>query len=636
MKMKKLLSLLLVLCMFLSVVPAGFTVFAAETDTADTAAETEVAETGANPYGLVENVQDGQILQCWLWSYNNISKNLQKIAEQGFSAIQVSPIQPIKESTKESWNTFQNSSWVIYQPVAFNIEDNYRNVQGTEAEFRAMCKEAHKYGIKVIVDTVFNHMANDMSGNTIHPWIPAEIRDNSDCWHDISKNISNYDNRYDTTHYCLTGLPDLNTANSIVQKHCTNFMKDAIDAGADGFRFDAVKHIETPSDSSSVRSNFWPNVLNAATEYAQETRDFTPYYYGELLGSPGGSLSITAYTKYMSVSDPGSSDNIRNGVCNGNASAAATGTISNGAAKNKTVHWTESHDNHKDNGTNLISEHNINKTWAMIGSKNKVCGLYLARPEDMNTTMMGDADMTSWSYPEVRAVNRFKNAFVGQSEYLSSYNKLACVERGTTGMIIVNTGGSYYDNVKVPVHTMASGTYKDAITGNTFTVSGGYIKGNIGDTGIAVVYDIDNKGLFTQGNITDFSIAGTMNNWDTNAHKLVAKDSETATVTMFLSAGTYNFKVTDGTLWYGNKGTIEDTTTEAGWTFRTSVDEKGTLKATGGKYTFTFNISTGKLVVMHEKVSDKVSDVYLMGTFNDWAETNPMVYTDGTNTVSVS
>jgi len=645
MKIKRLLSLFMVICLALSVFSAGFTALAAEaevtelsanSESAEVAADADVAEAGANLYGLADNVQDGQILQCWLWSYNNITKNLQKIAEQGFSAIQVSPIQPIKESTKESWNTIQNSSWVVYQPVAFNIEDNYRNAQGTKTEFKAMCEKAHKYGIKVIVDTVFNHMANDMSGNTIHPWVPSEIRENSDCWHDISKNISNYDDRYQTTHYCLTGLPDLNTANSTVQKHCINFMKEAIDAGADGFRFDAVKHIETPSDSSSIRSNFWPNVLNAATEYAQETRGFTPYYYGELLGSPGGSLSISAYTQYMSVTDAGSSDSIRNGVCNGNASQAASGNISNGAAKNKTVHWTESHDNHKDNGTNMISEHNINKTWAMIGSKDKVCGMYLARPEDMSETMMGDADMTSWSYPEVRAVNRFKNAFVGQSEYLSSYNKLACVERGTSGMIIVNTGGSYYANLKVPVHKMASGTYTDVITGNTFTVSGGYIKGDMGDTGIAVVYNPDSTGAFTKGQVTDFSIAGTMNDWDANAHKLVAKDANTATATMFLKAGTYKFKLTGNGLWYGNKGIIEDTTTEVGWTVRTSVDENCTLVASGGKYTFTFNITTGKLVIMNEAVSDKISEVFLMGTFNNWADTDPMIYVDDTNTVEAT
>ena len=634
MKIRRLLSLCMILCLVFSVFSVGFTASAAETEIAETSAESEVVQTGADIYGLADNVQDGQILQCWNWSYNNIKANLQKIAQQGFSAIQTSPIQPIKEQTTEYWNTVMNSSWVIYQPVAFNIEDNYRNVQGTEKEFRAMCEEAHKYGIKVIVDTVFNHMANDMSGNTIHPWIPSEIRTNSDCWHDISKNTYNYDDRYEVTQYCLTGLPDLNTSNSIVQKHCKNFLKAAIDAGADGFRFDAVKHIETPDDSSSFASDFWPNVLNAATEYAQETRGFTPYYYGELLGSPGSGLSVSAYTKYMSVTDPGSSDSIRNGVCNGSASKAASGGISNGASKNKVVQWTESHDNHKDNGTNFISENNINKTWAMVGSKDDVCSLYLARPENMDTTMMGDADVTSWSYPEVRAVNRFKNAFIGQSEYLSSYYNLACVERGTSGMVIVNTGGTYYDDISVPVHKMASGTYKDVITGNTFKVSGGYITGDIGDTGIAVVYNEDSTGGFTAGQVTDIAIAGSFNDWSTTTHKMIAKDANSASVSMFLEAGTYNFKVTANGVWYGNSGTIEDETGSEGWTFKSSKDDNGTLVATGGKYTFTFIVTTGKLIVEHDSSADNTSEYYLKGTFNDWDTSNPMTYVSGTNSVT--
>ena len=430
MSWKRITSIVILLCMLMSMFAMPAT-SAASVDTADTGASSDVADTGANAdvaetgasasYGLVDNVQDGQILQCWNWSYNNIRNSMEKIADQGFSAIQTSPIQPIKETTSEYWNTVMNSSWVIYQPVAFNIEDNYRNAQGTKTEFKAMCNEAHKYGIKVIVDVILNHMANDMSGNTLHPWIPSDLRENPDCWHDITKNTYNFDDRYEVTQYCMTGLPDLNTANSTVQWHCTNLLKEAIEAGADGFRIDAAKHIETDWDDASFKSDFWPNVIGAANSYAKSTRGFTPYYYGEILGSPGGGLSIEAYTRYMSASDPGVSDVIRDGVCNGDASRAATGYTGNGAAKNKVVQWTESHDNHKDNGTRFISEHNINKTWAMIGSKAEICGMYLARPENMDTTMMGDGDWTSWTYPEVKAVNQFKNKFVGQSEYLSSY-----------------------------------------------------------------------------------------------------------------------------------------------------------------------------------------------------------------------
>ena len=85
---KKIVSTILTLCMLLSVVTiAPFT--------------TQVTAATTNSNGLATNVQDGQILQCWNWSFNNIKNNMAKIANQGFSAIQTSPIQCTKETTKE-------------------------------------------------------------------------------------------------------------------------------------------------------------------------------------------------------------------------------------------------------------------------------------------------------------------------------------------------------------------------------------------------------------------------------------------------------------------------------------------------------------------------------------------------------
>ena len=591
--------------------------------------------TGSNIYNLSGEVQKGQILQCWNWSYNNIKYNMQEIASQGFSAIQTSPIQATKETTREYYNTVWNSSWVVYQPVSFSIETNSFNALGTKSEFEAMCKEADKYGIKVIVDTIFNHTANDMSENTIHPWVPSEIRDNPDCWHDISKNIWDFGNRYDVTHYCLTGLPDLNTSNATVQRYCINFMKEAIAAGADGFRFDAAKHIETDWDADGVKSDFWMNVLGEATAYAQSTKGFTPYYYGEFIGAPEG-LGIDAYTRYMSVTDTGA-NNIREAVVNGNASAAASSGITYGEAANKAVLWTESHDNYKDNGTRFISDHNINKTWALVGSRAEACGLYLARPSNIDTTLMGQADVTSWSYPEVRAINQFKNYFVGQGEYLSSYNNLACVERGTTGMVIVNVGGTYYNGMSAPVHTMEAGVYSDAITGNTFTVSDGYITGDIGDTGIAVVYRVGDNGPFNAGNPTEVSLVGSFNNWDSASNVFVANNKTTASTTVFLEPGTYTFKITTSSgLWYGNSGTITDSTGSTPWSMYTNVSDNCTLTASGGRYTFTFDSSTGKLSVEHQSTYDYNSSIYLKGSFNDWGTSNLMTYTGQNNIVTTT
>ncbi|MBR2715102.1 MAG: starch-binding protein, partial [Ruminococcus sp.] len=475
--MKRILSFMLILCVLMSCIIAGDY----------TSVKTEAATTFID-YGLVDNVQYGQILHCWNWSFDNIRKNMQLIASQGFTAVQTSPIQSSKESTRESWSSVQNSAWVYYQPISFNIEQNSWNALGTKTQFEAMCKEAHKYGVKVIVDAVFNHMANDSSENTINPQISSDLRDDKNCWYSITWNTSNWEDRYDVTHNCLSGFPDLNTSNPKVQNYAIGFLKECIDAGADGFRFDAVKHIETPADAYGTASDFWPNVLGTATYHAQQTRGITPYYYGELLGSPGGGLSVTAYTDHMSVTDNNTGNCVRDAIASGNASGACLPHISNGAAPDKAVQWNESHDTYyADNNSIWISNENMKKTWAIVGTRAQVCGLYLARPENNTTTMLGDGDITAWADKEVKAINRFKNYFAGHPEYLASSGNIVYNERGNTGVVLVNASGGKA-SVSVPAHRMYDGVYTDAITGKHFSVSNGTISGEIGDSGIAVVY----------------------------------------------------------------------------------------------------------------------------------------------------
>ncbi len=491
---RKALSVMLVAAMISSVaITTAVTTSAATTTEVEAQATATTAKSSVNQYGLADNVQDGQILQCWNWSYNGIKNNMAKIAEQGFTAVQTSPIQTTKESTQGK--TVKGSWWVYYQPSDFTIETSSQNAMGTKADFEAMCAEAEKYGIKVIVDAVLNHMANT-TGNDLSSTIPADIRNDSSCWHDISKN-SWYASRYDITQYCMDGLPDLNTSSSKVQSYAISFLKECIDAGADGFRFDGAKHIETPADNS-CGSQFWPNVLNATTSYAQSTKGFTPYYYGEVLdqttGSDdkgSGSTIAGSYTSYMSITMSGVSNSIRNSVNGGDANGAKRSDYNlddgSSVAGTKAVLWNESHDTYANGSSSGQSDTTLKKTWAMVGSRANACSMYLARPNSTSDTL-GTASVTAWADKEVQAINKFKNYFAGQTEYLSTSGSIAYNERGTEGVVLVNVGGSS-QQVSVKANKMKDGTYKDQVSGNTFTVSGGTISGQIGNTGIAVVYN---------------------------------------------------------------------------------------------------------------------------------------------------
>ncbi len=430
------------------------------------------------------DIQDGVTLHCWNWSFKEIEAKLETISALGYTSIQTSPIQQAKQATLDYPS---NDWWVYYQPMGFHIDDSGNSALGTKADFEKMCQTAHKYGIKVIVDVVANHMGNAATGAGLSATIIDDLKNDPDCWHDLYKNTGNYNDRYEVTQYCMAGLPDLNTSNKKVQNYVLNYLKECIDAGADGFRFDAVKHIETPDDGN-IASDFWPTVIDGAEDYA-ESKGLDLYCYGELLDNPCGSLSVSSDTMYMSITDNTWSANVlSNVVGNGNAGGFSA-NYHKRADADDLVLWAESHDTFADGTTDDVPVEDINKTWALIAARKDAMSLYLARPANMSQ-LLGFASNTGWAYPEVAAVNHFHTTFIGQDEYIANENGIAYVERGNAGVILVNCKGNG-TTVNVTAHAMADGTYTDRISGSTFTVSSGKISGTIGDTGIAVVYETD-------------------------------------------------------------------------------------------------------------------------------------------------
>lgn len=508
------------------------------------------------------DIQDGVTLHCWNWSYKNIEANMELIAEQGFSAIQTSPIQQAKEGTLG--RGVGSNWWVYYQPMGFHIDNSGQSALGTKAEFESMCAKAHEYGIKVIVDVVANHLGNQTGNNIANTAIP-ELKNDSSCWHNIYVNTSNFSDRYDITQHCMSGLPDLNTGSDKVQNYVLGFLKECIDSGADGFRFDAAKHIETPDDgSSNCASDFWPTVIYGATEYATNTRGIDLYCYGEILDQPdsAGRLPVSAYTKYMSITDNQQGNNLRNYVNSRNAAGAGNSYFCKDTTADKLVLWAESHDTYADKSSMGVSTEVINKTWALVAARADAMGLYFARPYS-TSSMLGDADATGWAYAEVGAVNRFHNDFVGTSEYMSSENGIAYCERGDSGVVLVNCNGTY-TNVNVSAHTMKNGTYIDQVSGGTFTVSNGRITGNIGNTGIAVVYNVSKAPVISVsregGSFTSETI--TLNVSVANADSATYQVGNSAVVTFYNSADV----IVGKDMSYGDSVDVKITATAGGET----------------------------------------------------------------------
>ena len=457
---------------------------AADIDTSDKLMY--VDETVMNSYGLKGDAQDGVILHCWDWSYKTIEANIDDIAAAGYSSIQVSPIQEAKESTKGKTNAHW---WVLYQPAYFRIDDTGNSALGTKDEFKHMVQTCHEHGVKVIVDIVANHTANE-SGYDIGNAVDPDIKNNaSSTYHSEGfEEIGDYKNRFRVTHYSMGGLPDLNTENATVQSKVYNLLVECIDCGTDGFRFDAAKHIGVEAEGSS----FWTNTLVKAQNYASNKYSKDIYAYGEVLD--GACIDISNYTNLMSVTDNSTSSTILSGV-QGNARKAATTSYDKGEKPGKAVLWNESHDTYQgiEKVTTYVEQKYMDKAWAMCASKANATSLYYVRTNGYRTGSFGACLSNNWKDAEVVAVNKFHNYYHGTSEYLGYSGNYAYNVRNNEGIVIVNCSGESGDcsitldsNIKIP-----SGTYTDQVTGNTFTISGQNVSGKIGSSGVAVVYNAD-------------------------------------------------------------------------------------------------------------------------------------------------
>ena len=343
MRLKRIFSMFLVLLMVCSVItisPKTVQVVEASSTTKD--------------YGLCDDIQDGVILHCFNWKYNDIKAELENIAEAGFTSVQTSPAQVGAGSGV--W-------WWLYQPLGFYVGTN---ALGTKAELKSLCEEAEKYGIKVIVDVVANHLAGD------HSNIQSDLKD-SKYWHDYSGSVD-WSNRWQVTHGSI-GMPDINSESSYVQKVVKNYLSELESLGVDGIRWDAAKHIGLPSEGC----DFWSTVTSGSDLY----------HYGEILKGPddresGNESLMKEYTKYMTVTDSDYGKTLRDAFNSGSVPSAYANWAARGVSTSKLIYWAESHDtwsNNQDWGySNGMSQNVIDRAYAIAASRKNITALYFSRP----------------------------------------------------------------------------------------------------------------------------------------------------------------------------------------------------------------------------------------------------------------
>lgn len=166
---------------------------------------------------------------------------------------------------------------------------------GTMEDLKNLLNEAHKRGIKVIMDLVVNHTSSE------HPWFKdaAESKDSTyRDWYiwaeDQGRDLSGVSAagsgnpwvEQNGSHYFAgfwEGMPDLNFDNPEVRKEMKDVGKFWLEQGMDGFRIDAAKHIYEDFQSDNNEETTAKNVA-WWQEFRSEMNAVNPdaYIVGEI------------------------------------------------------------------------------------------------------------------------------------------------------------------------------------------------------------------------------------------------------------------------------------------------------------------------------------------------------------------
>ncbi|MEU0968158.1 alpha-amylase family protein [Streptomyces sp. NPDC005917] len=202
------------------------------------------------------------------WNYASVAKECTgTLGPAGYGYVQVSP--PAEHIQGAQW-------WTSYQPVSYKIAGRL----GNRTSFQNMVNTCHAAGVKVVVDTVVNHMSagsgTGTGGSSYTKYNYPGLYSSYD-FDDCTSAVSNYSDRWNVQHCELVGLADLDTGEEYVRKTIAGYMNDLLSLGVDGFRIDAAKHIDA-ADLANIKSRltnpsaYWKQeVIYGAGEAVQPT-----------------------------------------------------------------------------------------------------------------------------------------------------------------------------------------------------------------------------------------------------------------------------------------------------------------------------------------------------------------------------
>ena len=439
------------------------------------------------------------ILQAWCWSFNTIRENMKAIAEAGFTTVQTPPAQLCVTQTKGDKGggnqLYGHGRWYYhYQPTDWKI-GNYQ--VGTKEDLIALCAEAEKYGVKIIVDVLPNHTSID--DTRVEDALDVAVGGHENLYHANGFNeIMDYNDRLQCTTGQMGGLPDVNTENPDFQHYYMTYVNDLISCGVRGFRYDTAKHIGLPSDPvdpASKENDFWQVALGYKD--VKGLKLTIPqdglFIYGEVLQDRN--VKEDEYGALMDLTASSYGHVIRNILNAQSWTADNWDNWCHSVDPSHLVTWVESHDTycnaHESAG---ISCDRIRQGWAFLTARRYGQPLFYSRPAGSSpenvwgNNIVGVRGNDEFFHPEVAAANHFRKAMIAEPEEitLNQENTIIAVNRGRKGAMLVNITDKEITTTLAT--TLPDGKYTDAVHGTTFRVKKGILTGTFAPTSSYALY----------------------------------------------------------------------------------------------------------------------------------------------------
>ncbi|MFF3426283.1 carbohydrate-binding module family 20 domain-containing protein [Streptomyces sp. NPDC002602] len=190
------------------------------------------------------------------WRFDSVARACtDSLGPAGYGYVQVSP--PQEHIQGDQW-------WTSYQPVSYKIAGRL----GDRTAFKAMVDTCHAAGVKVVVDSVINHMAaadgTGTGGSSYTKYGYPGLYSGADM-DDCRATISNYRDRGNVQNCELVQLADLDTGEDHVRGRIAGYLNDLLSLGVDGFRIDAAKHMSA-ADLADIKSR----LTNPSAYWKQE------------------------------------------------------------------------------------------------------------------------------------------------------------------------------------------------------------------------------------------------------------------------------------------------------------------------------------------------------------------------------